>query len=322
MQPVGGGFSGAQVWRIEVGDAAYALRAWPPQGLPITRLCGLHRLLRFVHQQGVTAVPVPLATRNGETVVQADGRQWQLEPWMPGTADFADHPTPIRLQRIMQCLADWHRAAARFIPRAGEETWFASAEIAVSPGVIERSERIEFWSPERVRHWEDRLRGRPPDESTAIGLQILQGYRQAAPRVQADLRNAAALRVPLQPCLRDVWHDHLLLTGDEVTGLIDAGACRAESVAADLARLLGSFFEDDRQRWSEALEIYQQHRPLSMDELRLVEVFDRSTVLLSGMAWLEWLLMERRRFAEPQRVHERLKTIVRRLQALAMACVG
>src|SRR5437763_1299451 len=41
--------------------------------------------------------------------------------------------------------------------------------------------------------------------------------------------------VPVQPCLCDVWHDHVLYTGDAVTGLIDYGEVKPDHPAVDLA---------------------------------------------------------------------------------------
>ncbi|MDB5334415.1 MAG: hypothetical protein JWN70_34, partial [Planctomycetaceae bacterium] len=123
--------------------------------------------------------------------------------------------------------------------------------------------------------------------------------------------------VALQPCLRDVWHDHLLFTGEELTGLIDPGACRSENVTTDLARLLGSLVEDDRGEWDFALDCYQQMRPLSLVELRMLRAFDASGVVLSGVTWLDWLLIQQRVFINRARVLERLQTIVRRLENLA-----
>ena len=71
------------------------------------------------------------------------------------------------------------------------------------------------------------------------------------------------MTVPLQPCLRDVWHDHVLFQGDEVTGLIDPSAARTDTVAADISRLAGSLIADDRRAWGKAMDAYQAVRPLS-----------------------------------------------------------
>src|SRR5262249_28738628 len=112
-----------------------------------------------------------------------------------------------------------------------------------------------------------------------------------------------------------VWHDHLLFTGDTVTGLIDASACRTENVAGDLARLIGSLIEDNARGWKIALETYRSHHPLSLAEEALIIVLDRSAVLLSSITWLNWLAIERREFPDQDAALDRLRHWHRRLVA-------
>ena len=123
--------------------------------------------------------------------------------------------------------------------------------------------------------------------------------------------------MPLQPCLRDIWHDHVLFTGDIVTGLIDPHAARSDSVATDLARLLGTLVGDDRRGWDSGLAAYQEVRPLSAAELAMIELFDQSGVLLSGMTWLDWHLLQGRVFKNREGVLARLRSIAVRLKNLA-----
>ncbi len=61
----------------------------------------------------------------------------------------------------------------------------------------------------------------------------------------ANAASAVALKVPIQPCIGDIWHDHILFLGDGVSGLVDFGGMRADTVAGDIARLLGSLVADD-----------------------------------------------------------------------------
>ena len=61
----------------------------------------------------------------------------------------------------------------------------------------------------------------------------------------------------MQPCLCDPWHDHVLFTGDQVSGVIDYGSVKEDHIAVDLARLLGSLVEDDENAWSIGLKAYQ-----------------------------------------------------------------
>jgi homoserine kinase type II len=254
--------------------------------------------------------------------MEHDGRVWQIEPWMPGTADFETQPIEARLRDAMRCLAQWHLAARTFRPQAGETQWFRSVKSAPSPAVEHRLVLIDDWGARRGSQLETHLATAAKDCYGNLPRSVLTAFRTVAPSIANRLRMASRLQYPLQPCLRDVWHDHVLFTGDRVTGLIDLSACRTENVAADLARLLGSLLGDDRPRWSLALEEYQRYRPLSVEELALIEILDQSGVLLSGLTWLDRIYLQQETIAEPGRVLARLHRIEQRLSRLVDALSG
>jgi Ser/Thr protein kinase RdoA (MazF antagonist) len=120
--------------------------------------------------------------------------------------------------------------------------------------------------------------------------------------------------VRLQPCLCDVWHDHVLFTGDEVTGLVDYGAAKIDHVAVDLARLLGSLVEDNTEERSAGLRAYEEVCPLMPDEEALIAVLDETGTVLGIANWLMWLYAERRRFENRTAVADRLGKLVLRLE--------
>ena len=62
----------------------------------------------------------------------------------------------------------------------------------------------------------------------------------------------------LQPCIRDVWHDHILFLGDSVSGIVDYGAMAVDTVAGDIARLLGSLVGNHVADWEEGIDAYHQ----------------------------------------------------------------
>ena len=146
---------------------------------------------------------------------------------------------------------------------------------------------------------------------------LLDRYRQVASTVMRELQAVQAATVPLQVCHGDLWRDHVLFRGEQVSGIIDFGAMKVESPATDIARLLGSLAGDDPQCWKAGLMAYHQMRPLQDPESRLIEVFDHSATLLAGVNWLKWLLLEERQFDSPQRVLERMDEILERLGNLA-----
>lgn len=313
--PIAGGFSGAGVWKVDQLPASFALRRWPVDGLPARRITGLHRLLRHIHDSGIDCVAVPLLDRHGHSLVSFGRNNWQLEPWMPGHADFQACPTAARLRNTATTLAKWHLAAARF-ECPDSLGWFQSRH-GPSPAVTERLQRIRTWRDRISTGGLMSLISSEPDATfRELAIQILQHATQAFSSVQAQLQELRSISFALQPCLRDIWHDHVLFTNDNVTGLIDASACRTENVATDLVRLLGSLVGDDQSQWNDAIEAYAAMRSLTATERRLIRALDQSAVVLSPLTWLDRRYIRRIQFADLPAVLNRLRVQSKRLAAL------
>src|SRR5207237_8029256 len=108
---------------------------------------------------------------------------------------------------------------------------------------------------------------------------IVLGYSvRRVPEWLAGWRDVA---LPLQPCLCGVWHDHVLFTGDAVTGLVDYGSVKRDHVAVDLARMLGSLAGDDAGLRAAGLEAYHRTAGLSAEGRALVDTLDRTGTVLS-----------------------------------------
>jgi Ser/Thr protein kinase RdoA (MazF antagonist) len=120
--------------------------------------------------------------------------------------------------------------------------------------------------------------------------------------------------LPLQPCLCDAWHDHVLFDGDVVAGLIDFGSVKRDNVAVDLARLLGSLVGNNRQQWAIGLSAYERVRRLSLIEEELVDILDISGTWLGAANWLKWLYHERRHYDDRDAVARRLAALVERME--------
>jgi Ser/Thr protein kinase RdoA (MazF antagonist) len=309
------GFSGALVLRIETAAGAFCLRGWPLGTESSERILALHEFLAYVRAQEINSVPAPVASEEGITLVWAAGRFWQLETWLPGHADFWSRPSDVRLAAAFVALARFHQAARGFRPAGGRPSHLGPAEPAVAPTVLDRIGRMKHWKPIRLAELRERICQYAGDCPTVavVAQRVLSAFERCAPRIERELQSAFQMPVPLQPCLRDVWHDHVLFEGEEVSGLIDPSAARTDTVAADISRLAGSLIADDRLGWGRAIDAYQSVRPLSEAEAALVGILDRSGVLLSGMAWLERRYFEGIPFTE--RALERLLRIAARLNS-------
>lgn len=316
VKPVVGGFSGSSVFRVESSEAAYCLKKWPPPESSGPRILAIHQLLERADARGVDAVPVPLRAISGSTLPEVDRAFWQLEPWKPGVADFLLTPTDDRLKSAMNHLAKFHDAVRDWVPPAGVDRWFRPPSLEPAPTIAERIRMIEGYESS-VSDFERALFRDPAQRFRELGSRVTCLFRVAKAPVLKELSAVVNFRVSNQPCIRDLWHDHLLFSGDELTGIVDFGAMATDSVTCDLSRLLGSLFGDDMSGWQRAISYYETVRPLTEDEHRLLRPLDRSSVLLSGMTWLKRRYILRNTPEDLSPVCQRMETIVARLETLA-----
>ena len=312
-----GGFSGAGIWRVTTDQGDFALRLWPSPGLPATRILGLHRLLDHLRRGGTLTVAAPVAANTGSTLIFWGTRHWQLEPWMPGTADFRANPSDARLRAAMAALAQWHHCAARYIPTASDVEWFRTENDCSSPAVTDRIAVLQQAGDCDFSRIEDAANRLAEVRLGSLLRQVIALFQMNQAAILRELIHNRTRQVRLQPCLRDVWRDHLLFENDRVSAIIDPSACRTDTVACDLSRLLGSLVGDDLARWDLAVEEYHRCRPLSSAERMLIRVMDRSGVLLSGWTWIQWLCVDRRTFLDLESVVNRLTEIRDRMSRLA-----
>lgn len=304
-----GGFSGARFWRLHTAAGRLCLRQWPAEHPALDQLQFIQAALWHVTLEGFDRVPLPRETQGQAGFVRHRGHFWEISPWLPGKADFREKPSVERLQAAMTALAEFHRAAESFpIP---------DPQPGVSPGIHRRLERLKGWVAGDLAALMRSVDHELWPELEPRVCKILQLVPRATGGVLTLLSRASRGTVPLQVSIGDVWHDHILFVGARVSGLIDFGSMRIDSVAADVARLLGSLAGDNETLHREGMEAYQATRPLSRTEQTLIEAFDRSTVLMSGLNWIDWIYRQRRVFESKQAIPGRLDDIVRRLDCMA-----
>ena len=240
IEPLGsaGGMSGAQFWRIVSSRGKFILRRWPTEHPSPERLRFIHAVLRHAATRGCGFLPLPVTTGRGQSFVEHAGHLWELAPWLPGTADYDRSPRLQKLRAAMRALALFHNATADFqfdAPIAATQ-WLAGAP----PAPARHLTRLHELTPDQINDLSRSIRDTTWPDLAPLARHFVAALSRAVPHSIAQLEPLAHARLPLQPCLRDIWHDHVLFTGDEVTGLIDFGAIDIDTPATDIARLLGS----------------------------------------------------------------------------------
>lgn len=230
--------------------------------------------MRRAKEAGLRFVPALVPAGDAEAV-EHGGRAWELQEWVPGRADYRHVPSSARLRAACKALARLHIA------------WGA---------------------------WDGRWLGAVP--AVARRVEALKGPSPASPLADRALRELLAWAGPpprMRPCLCDIWHDHVLFTGDEVTGVVDYASMRVDAAAADVARLMGSLVGDDEEGWSVGLEAYGL---LTEAEARLARLLDRAGTVAAAARWERWL-REGHPFADAEAARRRAEEVLGRVRGWA-----
>lgn len=297
-QPRSGGFSGAGVFAGSVADAPtpdFCLKSFPQSATKskdqFARITWVHAHMARAEHLGF--VPRVYGDGAGQTVVASGGRFWELTAWMPGEATYRIHPTSQRLSAVCASLAALHRI------------WAAHASPSLPFPAVQR--RLAL-----LRDWRNRDRAAVAPELA----DLLDRAGAVLPRwvawAERELAPWAGRPVPVQPCLCDIHHDHILFTGDAVTGVIDYAAMKVDHPAVDLARLLGDLVPDDPDRTAAGLAAYHAARGATDVTAELVGLLDRTGTVCAVVNWL--LRLSRSAPADPAGVAARLTRLVGRLE--------
>jgi Ser/Thr protein kinase RdoA (MazF antagonist) len=295
-----GGFSGARLWRGATADGQEFCLKVHPTADPARLERTVHPWMMTARAAGLAFVPAVERARDGRTVVEVGGRVCDVTTWMPGRADFQRDPSDAKLEAAVTAVARIHAA------------WARARAAAPCPAVARRWQALLEWDRLLEAGWRPRFgAGDPVRPHAEAAWNLLPGV---LPQVRPALTYWLKQPVPVQPCLCDVWHDHVLFDGARVSGVIDYAAAKVDHVAVDLARLLGSLVPDDPVGTEAALRAYQAVHPLPQPEL--VTLLDRTGIVVGVTNWLRWLYHDGRAYPDRAAVAGRVADLVRRLGTL------
>ncbi len=299
------GFSGSNIWRIESKAlGTLCLKRWPEGFSDTERIQWIHRVLHFVHANGCPEVALPLKAGSGDTYIVNNGTVWELFCWATGAPGIDDAPVE-RVNAAIETLARFHQATARF-----HMNFTPSKNLQIICNQLfdlrDRLQKINAQFNNKMavvvaaEDWK-----RFASTASAIALDIA---RFLLPYSRATL--------PVQPVIRDVRPEHFFFEDSKVTNLIDFGAMRIDSIACDLARILGGFFGDEATKFQQAIQHYGSLRQLSHVETEIILPINHANLVLSIANWMSWLYVERVQFDSMEQVAARVQKLFRRYNAL------
>lgn len=259
-------------------------------------------MLQQARRVGIDFVPEPQLTRDGRSVVVEHDATWEMMTWLPG--EVAAVATSAGVAAAFRALARFHQATADLEPCRNEP----------APALNERRGRWQELMNGGIATIAHGVSSRRIPELDDLAQQWLAKHALLDSRALANrLRTTASLSFRWQPAIRDLWRDHVLFTGDVVTGFIDFGAMRMDTRLTDLARLIGSLAKDDLVLRDVALDAYNELCPLSTGDREVINLLDHSGALIAGWNWLEWLYIEQRQFPSIVAVRSRLSELLSRV---------
>ena len=299
-----GGFSGAQLWKVHAEQTVgenYCLRRWPLDHPDKERLEWINLVLVHVVANGCPEIAVPRESINGQRYVAQNGYLWELAPWQPGIADFSSDPNDARLINVANCLARFHLGSAQVNLdfRSSPNARLRYNALTSAGELIEAIGKVA--EPAAI-HCVNYLRDVVTRLGSGKASQLADGLRPFVEEV-----------FPVQPVIRDIWHDHILFTGNDVTGIVDFGAMQMDSVSLDLARVLGSLVGDRSERWNTALDAYSKARPLQQPEIEFAFALEQCAWFLGSLNWLKWIFLDQRSFESTADVEKRVSNLIDRL---------
>jgi Ser/Thr protein kinase RdoA (MazF antagonist) len=297
-----GGFSGAALWRVETPGGLFCLKAWPGFGDGSNPLERIHSWMALARRAGLSFVPRVHSAHGGNTCVRVGEQLWDLTDWMPGAADFHSRPTVGRLAAAGVALAQIHSA------------WQEQRSTGVCPSIERRLQALTDWNGQEHAPRGPLSDTIPDPDWSSLLTRARDRVKAWSPRLEGMLSAWRGRPVALQPCIGDVWHDHVFFQQETVSGVIDYGSARMDHPATDVGRLLGSLVGDEDDAWSAALAAYRSTRPFPWEAESLARLLDRSGVIVSLLNWIRWLGRGERTFADPQAVTQRLRSLVERVE--------
>lgn len=295
-----GGLSGGEAWKIETDQACYCLKLMPPD-FSVNRLLAAHHAANDRRQSGMKYLAAYLPAASGETYVQIHHELWELQTWMEGTPPEVPYMAAQK-KAMFRAVAQFH-ALHESPPR----------ETDVSPGLKTRIEKCEQWRLKLLKDQYPSLRRFGHPQWKPALEQFLDSFADNHVRLGSLLLSLEHEPYLLEDCIADPRPENFRFAGDQLTGLFDLGSMRWDNIALDVSRLASEVSENGDVDWQFAFQSMEPQRPVTPSEERLAIALDAANVVLTGLNWVQWLVVEGITFANVDHVSSRLAHLTARL---------
>jgi homoserine kinase type II len=194
------------------------------------------------------------------------------------------------------------------------ESWSASTEFGPCPGVQNRL-RILAENEPLLRAGPDALRPVSPALDPLLRRAVTLAA-QLAPRLVSALLPWEHQRFTLQPCVRDLRAEHVLLENTAVVGIIDFGAVGVDHPAVDLARLLDDYSQENPALFPAGVATYRRVRSKFDTPETFVRLLAETGALCSVLGWIVRLIFRRETIFDVTAMQARLTQRIIRVEQI------
>ena len=229
--------------------------------------------------------------------VSHDVGPWEAAPWLAGTPLSLTPDDTIAIEAAVDGLARFHRVT--------QKLGRPSSVLSNSP-IEQRLRRLAA------------IQREPLGQACVVAVDRWPELQPIADQLAAAADNATALlhacveATDAQPVHGDTRPEHFLLQHGVLTGLIDFGAMRVDSVLADVARLAGELAAGDTDRRDHLAGLYEAASGTPTPR-QTIAALDAAAAVISAANWLRWLGEPDPPSRDPALVAQRLRSIRMRL---------
>ncbi|MHC2070920.1 phosphotransferase [Bremerella sp. T1] len=295
-----GGLSGSEAWKVVGSSACFCLKRMPAQ-FSVKRIEAIHAAANSRRKLGMTLLAGFLSTADDTTWFEHADHLWELQTWMPGEPPFWPYPGPQK-QAMFHAIGQFHALHTTPLKTSG-----------LSPGIGTRKRLLEDWPSDRISEAQARISRFGHPQWEPMLSQFLDSFATYKTCLAETLTLVDRDSFELSDRIADPRPENFRFQGEKLTGLFDLGSMRWDNVALDVARLASEVAEEGQIDWPFAFEAMQKHRPLSPPEERLAIILDAANVLLTGLNWIQWLVVDGISFRNCDHVSARLAHIATRL---------